>query len=82
MAAEGTPCKECQSLQAEQDMVICDGCGECWHLECAEETQQPTPHDGPWVCLDCRGRISGSGCPDVTLDFGLTDYLWLGRLPG
>lgn len=62
-------------------MVICDACGACWHEECAVETSQPPIHDGPWVCLECRGRMQMQGCPDVSLDFRLSDYLWLGSLP-
>jgi hypothetical protein len=33
------------------------------------------------MCEPCRGHVALHGCPDITLDFGLTDYLFAGELP-
>jgi len=62
-------------------MLLCDGCNKCWHPDCLLAEQQPAVHDGPFICTECRGTIALHGYPDITLDFGLVDYLFDGQLP-
>ena len=62
-------------------MLMCDGCDNCFHQDCLPVEQQEMVHDGPWVCQACRGSIAMHGIPDITLDYGLTDYLFTGILP-
>lgn len=62
-------------------MVLCDRCNECWHPDCLREAEREHASEGPWMCTECRGWVALHGCPDVSLDFGLIDYLFRGVLP-
>ena len=81
MEAAGVPCAVCAGLQGEGDMLLCDRCPQTFHPECARDTGHPTPHDGPWLCKQCRGHVAMFGFEDVMHDFGLCDFLWTGALP-
>ena len=62
-------------------MLICDRCEHCFHPDCLSEEERARVHDGPWFCSPCRGHVILYGCEDVTMDFGLIDYLFDGTLP-
>ena len=59
-------------------MILCDHCNDCYHRDCAVRSGGTKLHGGPWFCEACKGRLVLSGIPDVTLDWPLHEYLWLG----
>jgi len=77
----GKPCNECGTLRGEADMVVCDRCEDCYHVECANTMGHSPVHEGPWYCFKCRGELFLSGFEDPIEDIPLIDYLWLGKLP-
>ena len=74
----GVPCRQCNGLEGEASMVVCDRCKGCWHPSCGEGNGRNPIHAGPWYCGACRGHIVLHGFLDVTEDLGLIDYLWRG----
>ena len=78
---QGKPCRSCNKLDREAEMVVCDRCEGCWHPECGADGGRNPIHDGPWYCATCRGYIATHGYQDITQDLGLIEYLWRGNLP-
>ena len=51
--AAATACEQCQRLQPEGSMLICDGCEAGWHLQCLDPPLQAAP-EGDWLCPTCQ----------------------------
>ena len=77
----GKPCKECNTLRGEDDMVVCDRCEDCYHAECGDYKGLSPVHRGPWYCFRCRGELYLLGFSDPIENVPLIDYLWLKNLP-
>jgi hypothetical protein len=45
-------CTRCQKSSGAARMLLCDGCGEGWHLECLSPPLSKVP-DGDWFCGRC-----------------------------
>jgi hypothetical protein len=45
-------CMRCRKSSGAARMLLCDGCGEGWHLECLSPLLFEVP-DGDWFCGRC-----------------------------
>ena len=81
MAKDTRPCVWCGGAQKQSTMILCDRCNRCYYRDCAAESGGSMVHDGPWFCATCKGELVLHGFPDVTQDWALIDYLWVGSLP-
>jgi hypothetical protein len=45
-------CRRCQRSTGVARMLLCDGCGAGWHLECLPQPLSAVP-DGDWYCGRC-----------------------------
>ena len=70
-ALRGKPCKECNLLHDEADMVVCERCNEVFHPHCANSTGLTPIHEGPWYCYRCVGELFLNGSPDPIQDIPL-----------
>lgn len=77
----GKPCKECNLLHDEADMVVCERCNEVFHPHCANATGLTPIHEGPWYCYRCVGELFLNGSPDPIQDIPLIYYLFRGIEP-
>ena len=77
-ALRGKPCKECNLLHDEADMVVCERCNEVFHPHCANSTGLTPIHEGPWYCYRCVGELFLNGSPDPIQDIPLIYYLFRG----
>jgi hypothetical protein len=46
-------CTRCREASGEDRMLLCDGCGAGWHLECLAQPLTAVP-EGDWYCPQCR----------------------------
>jgi hypothetical protein len=46
-------CTRCQRSTGAARMLLCDGCGAGWHLECLPQPLSAVP-EGDWYCGRCR----------------------------
>ena len=81
LEAAGKPCKTCGGLHDEPNMVICERCDACYHIDCLDASDKVEVHDGPWLCPECKVLVMTEGASDILYDFSLTNYLFLGQLP-
>ena len=50
----GLACTRCRHADGEDSMLLCDGCGAGWHLQCLTPALAAVP-DGDWFCPRCIG---------------------------
>jgi hypothetical protein len=48
-------CTRCRKASGAASMLLCDGCGAGWHLECLAAPLAAVP-EGDWYCDLCRER--------------------------
>jgi hypothetical protein len=53
--AEDLACSVCQRSDDDANMLICDGCSEGYHVQCAGLKAVPTMAE--WYCSDCSSVI-------------------------
>ena len=46
-------CTQCRKSSGAARMLLCDGCGAGWHLECLAQPLAAVP-DGDWYCDQCH----------------------------
>jgi hypothetical protein len=46
-------CTRCRRSTGAARMLLCDGCGAGWHLECLPKPLAAVP-EGDWYCSRCR----------------------------
>ncbi|GAQ89224.1 hypothetical protein KFL_005000010, partial [Klebsormidium nitens] len=46
-------CTRCKKATGAARMLLCDGCGAGWHLECLDQPLSAVP-EGDWYCGRCR----------------------------
>jgi hypothetical protein len=51
--AAATACEQCQQLQPEGSMLLCDACDAGWHLQCLDPPLLAAPA-GDWLCPTCQ----------------------------
>ena len=71
-------CAICQQLGNTTRYILCDVCGEHFHLECCGLRKLPL---GFWYCPECLMSIAVGSLRDVTADLPLMRYLFQGKLP-
>ena len=64
-------CPVCDSGEREDRMILCDGCGKGFHLECLTPPLTAVP-EGDWFCAGCPNPVSdaeakpGALCRDLS----------------
>jgi hypothetical protein len=53
------PCEVCGMPDREESMLLCDGCGQGYHLQCLSPPLRSVPR-GDWFCDSCRSNLVGS----------------------
>ena len=71
-------CATCNKLGDVTKYVLCDACGEHYHLGCVGLSRLPI---GFWYCGGCLQEIAAGHLRDVTVDLPLMTYLFQGLLP-
>ena len=65
------PCAYCGGETHHRDMILCDRCNTCYHVECARESGGTELHGGPYFCHKCKGELVHEGFLDVIEDWPL-----------
>ncbi|KAG6547454.1 hypothetical protein Mapa_010902 [Marchantia paleacea] len=59
------PCMVCKIVPPNHQVLICDGCGSGWHMQCLIPPLDSAP-DGEWKCVDCEpGTVPLAAGPAV-----------------
>jgi hypothetical protein len=53
-------CTRCRKSSRAARMLLCDGCGKGWHLECLSPPLSEVP-DGDWFCKRCAAEPQQGG---------------------
>jgi hypothetical protein len=54
----GDYCEACLSPDAEDCLLLCDGCDKGYHIFCLDP-QLPRIPDDEWLCPDCLAEVRG-----------------------
>jgi hypothetical protein len=47
-------CEMCRDIDFPHDLIFCNGCGQCYHLQCAYPPVDSFPfHREEWFCINC-----------------------------
>lgn len=46
--------KLCKTCRSGGEVIDCDKCSSCYHIECVEPPLRRAPR-GPWFCMNCKG---------------------------
>jgi len=59
------PCELCGMPDREESMLLCDGCGQGYHIQCLSPPLKSVPK-GDWYCETCKlALVSSAGVIDV-----------------
>jgi hypothetical protein len=53
------PCELCGMPDREESMLLCDGCGQGYHMQCLSPPLKTIPK-GDWFCETCKLNLVGS----------------------
>ena len=76
-------CRNCQSQESPETMLICDRCQEGYHIDCLDPPLESIPDD-KWFCLACDALGMENNLPkenilDITLDKNVLRYMETGK---
>jgi hypothetical protein len=55
------PCELCGMVDREETMLLCDGCGQGYHMQCLSPSLKAIPK-GDWFCETCKlSRVASAG---------------------
>ena len=71
-------CKLCNSPQEDSPMLICNYCGDAYHMDCIQLTEVPK---GLWYCDPCLVKLNELADKEALYDKKLFDFLSRNYIP-
>lgn len=69
------PCMVCKIVPPNHQVLICDGCGSGWHMQCLVPPLSSAP-DGEWKCVDCEpGTVTLADPPSGMAENGIVNQV-------
>ncbi|OAE21365.1 hypothetical protein AXG93_891s1130 [Marchantia polymorpha subsp. ruderalis] len=69
------PCMVCKIVPPNHQVLICDGCGSGWHMQCLVPPLSSAP-DGEWKCVDCEpGTVTLADPPSGVAENGIVNQV-------